>query len=68
MSDTYATLLLRREGALSFVTLHRPEALNAMNAQLVSDLHALFASLRADRSCAWSCCAARAARSARGST
>jgi enoyl-CoA hydratase len=50
MSDTYATLLLRRDGALLFVTLNRPESLNAMNAQLVSDLHALFAQLRADRS------------------
>jgi enoyl-CoA hydratase len=50
MPDTYPTLLLRREGALLFVTLNRPEALNAMDAQLVSDLHALFASLRSDRS------------------
>ncbi len=49
MSETYATLALRRDGALLFVTLNRPEALNAMNAQLVSDLHALFAKLRSDR-------------------
>ena len=35
---TYETLDLRREGAVAWLTLNRPEALNAMNRKLVGEL------------------------------
>jgi enoyl-CoA hydratase len=45
----YPTLRLRPEGEhLLVVTLHRPEALNALNTQMGRDLHALFSGLAAD--------------------
>ncbi|HJO25600.1 MAG: enoyl-CoA hydratase/isomerase family protein [Myxococcota bacterium] len=38
MSDRYETLDVRVEENLCWLTLNRPEALNAMNRQLVNDL------------------------------
>jgi len=40
-----ATLDVRLEGALAWVTMNRPEALNALNPQLVDDLRSFFGSL-----------------------
>jgi enoyl-CoA hydratase len=48
VSETYQTLEVKREGALTWVTLNRPKSLNAMNRQLVSDLHALLDGLHGE--------------------
>ncbi len=44
----YETLELRRDGAVIWCTLNRPEALNAMNPQLVTDLRAFLTELASD--------------------
>ena len=43
--------ITRPRDGTAVVTLNRPAALNAMNADLIRDLHAAFASLRTDRTC-----------------
>src|SRR6266542_2044758 len=45
----FETLKLEREGAIAWLTLNRPERLNAMSRQLVADLRELFSSLPEDR-------------------
>jgi enoyl-CoA hydratase len=35
---SYQTLLIRKEGPVDWVTLNRPDSLNALNAQLIDDL------------------------------
>ena len=45
----FETLKLEREGALIWVTLNRPERLNAMSRQLVGELRELFSGLPEDR-------------------
>lgn len=47
---TYETLLIRKEGPIDWVTLNRPERLNALNPTLVQDLLRYFAELYWDRS------------------
>ncbi|MBO9499729.1 MAG: enoyl-CoA hydratase/isomerase family protein [Novosphingobium sp.] len=47
---TYATLLVETDGAVTLVTLNRPEALNALNSQVLADLVAAFAAYEADPS------------------
>jgi enoyl-CoA hydratase/carnithine racemase len=49
MADSYETLELRREGAVLWCTLNRPQALNALSRQLVNDLRRLYGSLAHDR-------------------
>ena len=46
---TYETLELRREGAVLWCTLNRPEALNALSAKLVDEYRDLLARLEGDR-------------------
>ena len=46
----YQTLLVEQRGPVTLVTLNRPEALNALNAQLLSDLLAAMAVFEADPS------------------
>jgi len=41
----------RPRDAVAVITLNRPAALNAMNAELIAGLHQAFAELRDDRSC-----------------
>jgi enoyl-CoA hydratase/carnithine racemase len=40
MDDSYKTLAVRREGGLTWLTLNRPESLNALSPQMIEDLHA----------------------------
>ena len=47
---TYETLLVEQRGAVTLITLNRPEALNALNSQLLADLITAFAAFDADDS------------------
>jgi enoyl-CoA hydratase len=49
MSD-YNTILVERRGAVTLVTLNRPEALNALNGEVLSELIGVFAAYDADDS------------------
>jgi len=44
----YATILVERRGAVTLVTLNRPEALNALSSAVLEDLIAAFAAFEAD--------------------
>jgi enoyl-CoA hydratase len=46
---SYETLELRREGPVAWLTLNRPDRLNALNRALVGELRDFFAALPADR-------------------
>src|SRR5207248_2995643 len=49
MSDTqYSNILVERRGAVGIVMLNRPQALNALNAALITDLGIAFDDLEAD--------------------
>ena len=45
---TYETLLVETHGAVTLVTLNRPQALNALNSSVLDDLIAAFAAYEAD--------------------
>ena len=45
---TYETLLVETRGAVTMVTLNRPQALNALNSSVLDDLIAAFAAFEAD--------------------
>jgi enoyl-CoA hydratase len=47
-SMTYETILVEPRGAVTLVTLNRPQALNALNSQVLADLIAAFAAYDAD--------------------
>ncbi|PTS88794.1 enoyl-CoA hydratase [Sphingomonas sp. HMWF008] len=47
---TYETLLVEQRGAVTLVTLNRPQALNALNSQILADLLAAMAAFDADPS------------------
>lgn len=47
---TYETLLLETRGAVTLITLNRPQALNALNSQVLTDLIAAFSAFDADES------------------
>ena len=49
MSD-FETILVEKQGAVTVVTLNRPEALNALNSQVLADLMVAFAAYDADSS------------------
>jgi enoyl-CoA hydratase len=49
MTD-YTTVLVEKKGAVTVVTLNRPEALNALNSKVLSELTEIFASYDADES------------------
>ena len=45
---TYETILVEQRGPVTLVTLNRPQALNALNGQVLADLLAAFAAFDAD--------------------
>lgn len=45
---TYETILIEQKGAVTLITLNRPQALNALNSQVLKDLIAAFAAFDAD--------------------
>ena len=45
---TFETILVEQRGAVTLVTLNRPQALNALNSQVLADLIAAFAAYDAD--------------------
>lgn len=47
---TYETILVEQQGAVTLITLNRPQALNALNGQVLADLIAAFAAFDADDS------------------
>ena len=47
---SYKTLIVKKEGAVDRVTLNRPDALNAMNPELVDELQDYFGKLYTDHS------------------
>ena len=47
---TYETILVEMKGAVTIITLNRPQALNALNTQTLRDLIAAFAAYDADAS------------------
>ena len=47
---SYETILVEQKGAVTLVTLNRPQALNALNSQVLADLIAAFAAYDADDS------------------
>ena len=48
MSTEYATILVEQRGRVGLITLNRPEALNAINSQLLKDLLAAATAFDAD--------------------
>ncbi|MBJ7255151.1 MAG: enoyl-CoA hydratase/isomerase family protein, partial [Sphingomonadaceae bacterium] len=50
INATYETILVEQRGAVTLMTLNRPQALNALNSQLLADLIAAFAAFDADDS------------------
>jgi enoyl-CoA hydratase len=44
----YETIIVEQRGAVTLVTLNRPQALNALNSQILADLLAAFAAFDAD--------------------
>jgi len=47
---SYETILVEQKGAVTLITLNRPQALNALNSQVLADLTDAFAKFDADES------------------
>ncbi|MEJ2410675.1 MAG: enoyl-CoA hydratase-related protein [Novosphingobium sp.] len=48
--STYETILVEQKGAVTLITLNRPQALNALNAQVLADMIDAFGKFQADSS------------------
>ena len=48
--NTYETILVEQKGAVTLMTINRPQALNALNSQVLEDLVDAFAKFEADES------------------
>ena len=46
---TYETILVEQRGAVTLITLNRPQALNALNSQILDELIVAFAAFEADK-------------------
>ena len=46
---SYETLLVEQRGAVTLVTLNRPQALNALNAQVLADFITVMAAYELER-------------------
>ena len=47
---TYETILVEQKGAVTLITINRPQALNALSTQVLDDLVDAFAAYQADGS------------------
>ena len=47
---SYETLIVEQKGAVTLITLNRPQALNALNSTVLAELIAAFAAFEADTS------------------
>ena len=47
---SFETILVEQKGAVTLITLNRPQALNALNSQVLADLKAAFAAFDVDDS------------------
>jgi enoyl-CoA hydratase/carnithine racemase len=50
MTDTYSTITIEKRGQVDWLTLNRPEAMNAISLDMVDDLNAYFGALYNDQS------------------
>ena len=50
MTDGYQTLSLEKRGAADWLTLNRPDAMNTLNARMITELGEYFTALEADTS------------------
>lgn len=47
----FQNIIINKEGAISTITINRPESLNALNAQTIEELSLAFSELEADQDC-----------------
>lgn len=50
MNKEFETILFRREGAIAYITINRPKALNALNTQVIAELGEAVSILEQDKS------------------
>lgn len=48
---SYENILLKKDGTIAFITINRPESLNALNARTINELSSALDGLDADTSC-----------------
>lgn len=48
---SFQNIIINKEGAISIITINRPESLNALNAQTIEELSIAFSEIEADENC-----------------